>query len=467
MHSGNKTWVAQRAISGYRSTTFEAWGRSGSVENLELTKSKYVQILGLLVAGTVLGACASPTPKVATASKPKSKEYFAESEYGVKASPRVKLSTTGAMPRGGGREQVGKPYKVRGKWYYPKEEPGYSRKGRASWYGSAFHGRLTANGEVYDMRHLSAAHPTMPLPSYARVTNIANGSSVIVRVNDRGPYSGSRVIDLSQKAAEMLDYTHSGTADVKVDYVGRAPLEGRDDDYLMASFQGPGAPDPIGQPASGVMIAMDGPTPTSGGAIPLPGVMGERPIQVASLDAASAANMMIANAPASNVPLPAESGMLAEPMDVNVILPAIGPLVAEKPAQMYGILHAPTENAGSTFASSYASSRVAAANTAETALSSLLTPNMISSHWKQMSSIPETVEDQAEYVDVGYYKTKEEADRVLAALSRYGKATVAQIPGDDGDLFNVTATAASGNTDELLQAAWKVGARDAFVVRSN
>ncbi len=112
------------------------------------------------------------------------------------------------------------------------------------------------------MAHLTAAHPTMPLPSYARVTNLANGSSVIVRVNDRGPYEFDRVIDLSQKAAEMLDYQHHGTANVKVEYVGRAPLDGNDDAFLMASYR-PAGGDMIGQPATGVMMAMNGPTPTS------------------------------------------------------------------------------------------------------------------------------------------------------------------------------------------------------------
>ena len=114
------------------------------------------------------------------------------------------------------------------------------------------------------MTHLTAAHPTMPLPSYARVTNLANGSSVIVRVNDRGPYSHNRLIDLSKRAAEMLDYAQSGTAKVKVEYVGRAPLDGRDDQYLMASYRpGNRAPDPSDGLPTGVMIAMNGPTPTT------------------------------------------------------------------------------------------------------------------------------------------------------------------------------------------------------------
>ena len=99
----------------------------------------------------------------------------------------------------------------------------------ASWYGAAFHGRRTANGEVYDMASLSAAHPTMPLPSYARVTNLGNGYSVIVRVNDRGPYHAGRVMDVSSRVADVLDMKAMGTARVKVDYVGAAPMEGSDD----------------------------------------------------------------------------------------------------------------------------------------------------------------------------------------------------------------------------------------------
>ncbi len=95
----------------------------------------------------------------------KSKEYFAESEYGVKASPR--LVHSGPVPKGGGRYMVGKPYTVKGQVYVPKDNPNYDKVGIASWYGSAFHGRQTANGELYDQYHLSAAHPTLPLPSYA------------------------------------------------------------------------------------------------------------------------------------------------------------------------------------------------------------------------------------------------------------------------------------------------------------
>src|SRR6202034_3570864 len=98
------------------------------------------------------------------------------------------------------------------------------------------------NGEVYDMASLSAAHPTMPLPSYARVTNLQNGYSVIVRVNDRGPYHGGRVMDVSSRVADVLDMKGMGTAKVKVDYVGAAPMEGSDDSQLLASLRTDGSP---------------------------------------------------------------------------------------------------------------------------------------------------------------------------------------------------------------------------------
>lgn len=172
------------------------------------------------------------------------KTKFSESAYGVAASPRVTVSKN--VPKGGGRRQIGKPYKIKGKWYYPKEDFGYNRTGQASWYGPNFHGRLTANGEVYDQYALTAAHPTFPLPSYARVTNLANGRSLIVRVNDRGPYHDGRIIDLSGKAADMLGYKHIGIAKVRVEYIKQAPLHGLDHKMLAASYRnGPG-----GRPAA-------------------------------------------------------------------------------------------------------------------------------------------------------------------------------------------------------------------------
>ena len=132
-----------------------------------------------------------------------------------------------------------------GRVYVPEEDTEYREDGLASWYGNDFHGRLTANGEVFDMASLTAAHPTLPMPCYARVTNLSNGKSLIVRVNDRGPYHGNRLIDVSNKAAELLEFKGNGVARVRVEYVGRAPLEGSDDRQLVATLRtGVPAPSP-------------------------------------------------------------------------------------------------------------------------------------------------------------------------------------------------------------------------------
>src|ERR1700742_4029192 len=162
--------------------------------------------------------------------------------YGVSSSPRV-VALGEPVPKGGGVYRVGKPYVVAGRLYVPEADTHYREDGLASWYGDDFHGRLTANGEVFDMDGLTAAHPTLPMPCYARVTNLSNGKSLIVRVNDRGPYHGNRLIDVSHKAAELLAFKSSGVARVRVEYVGPAPLEGSDDRQLIATLR-TGAPPP-------------------------------------------------------------------------------------------------------------------------------------------------------------------------------------------------------------------------------
>src|SRR6202163_2468416 len=187
-----------------------------------------------VAACLILAHCAS-SGKFASRVDPK---------YGVSSSPRV-VAFGEPVPKGGGTYRVGKPYTVGGRIYVPEEDVNYREEGLASWYGDDFHGRLTANGEVFDMGSLTAAHPTLPMPCYARVTNLGNGKSLIVRVNDRGPYHGNRLIDVSNKAAELLEFKGNGVARVRVEYVGRAPLEGSDDRQLIATLRtGMPAPSP-------------------------------------------------------------------------------------------------------------------------------------------------------------------------------------------------------------------------------
>ena len=131
-----------------------------------------------------------------------------------------------SVPPNAGVYKIGQPYQINGTWYYPKEQPDYDETGIASWYGPTFYGHATANGEIYTAQDLTAAHRTLPLPVNVRVTNLDNGKSIIVRVNDRGPYAKGRIIDLSERAADLLGYKQKGTARVRVTFVSRADLAG-------------------------------------------------------------------------------------------------------------------------------------------------------------------------------------------------------------------------------------------------
>jgi len=186
-----------------------------------------------LAAACLLVGCANPD-----------KFGTVDPRYGVSSSARM-IEPGQPIPKGGGTYRIGSPYSIGGRAYVPAENPHYRAEGVASWYGEDFHGRLTANGEIFDMNSMSAAHTTLPMPSYVRVTNISNNKSVIVRVNDRGPYHADRVIDVSVKAATLLGFYGSGLAPVRVEYVGKAPLEGSDDNLLIATLRdGEPAPPP-------------------------------------------------------------------------------------------------------------------------------------------------------------------------------------------------------------------------------
>jgi rare lipoprotein A len=182
-----------------------------------------------------LAACSQAPPRATPSAPIQYREPVSRGDarpaydprYGASASQRV-IAGNQRIPKGGGTYKLGAPYRIAGRWYTPQLDPGYNRSGIASWYGADFHGRKTANGEIYDMTALSAAHPTLPLPSYVWVTNLANGRTLLVRVNDRGPYANDRLIDLSQAVARALDMEGRGLAQVRVRYAGAAPLDGND-----------------------------------------------------------------------------------------------------------------------------------------------------------------------------------------------------------------------------------------------
>lgn len=164
--------------------------------------------------------------------------------------------------------RVGDPYQIRGAWYYPKEDFGYDETGTASWYGNQFNGRSTASGEIFNSRAMTAAHPTLPMPSIVRVTNLDNGRTVVLRVNDRGPFTGGRIIDVSKTAAERLGFMAAGTARVRVQIMAE---ESRTLKYASSSNPGSNSGDrgvavPRSSPRGEVAtIEIDRPTSSSGG----------------------------------------------------------------------------------------------------------------------------------------------------------------------------------------------------------
>lgn len=189
--------------------------------------SRSMRILALVIGCLALANCAKYSGRI-------------DPRYGVAASERV-IPLGEPVPKGGGYYRVGDAYVVAGRTYVPREDANYSAVGYASWYGDDFHGRYTANHEIFDENAISAAHPTLPLPSYARVTNLQNHRSIVVRVNDRGPYVGNRLIDVSVRTAKLLGFYGHGLTKVKVEYIGRAPLAGSDDRKLEATLR-EGAP---------------------------------------------------------------------------------------------------------------------------------------------------------------------------------------------------------------------------------
>ncbi|WP_374331460.1 septal ring lytic transglycosylase RlpA family protein [Aestuariivirga sp.] len=174
----------------------------------------------LLAMGLAIAGCASH------------KHTASRDPFAGKGSPIY--PGKGPVPWGGGKYFVGKPYQVAGQWFEPKEQPGYDKKGVASWYGEDFNRRKTSNGEWFDMNRLTAASATLPLPSYVKVTNLDNGREIVVRVNDRGPFVNTRIMDLSKQAASELGYLEKGTTKVRVQYLGPAPINDNGGKHLMA-----------------------------------------------------------------------------------------------------------------------------------------------------------------------------------------------------------------------------------------
>ena len=206
-----------------------------------------IRALSLILALAVC-ACGSPDTFKRTSKTGERSGKVVDRRLGVSASPFRPLTYNVSSYK------VGAPYKIAERWYRPKEYEAFSETGIASWYGHKFHSRQTANGEVFNMYAMTAAHRVLPMPSVIRVTNFSNGRSVVVRINDRGPYANNRIIDLSLAAAEKIGYRRKGITRVRVELlpelsrrVARVAKSGggaRKQDRLVADFVGGGTSEP-------------------------------------------------------------------------------------------------------------------------------------------------------------------------------------------------------------------------------
>lgn len=221
------------------------------------------------------------------------------------------LAACAQAPTGGGSGlptsgiyKIGKPYQVNGVWYYPAEDFNYDETGVASWYGPGFHAKNTANGEIYDQNELTAAHKTLPMPSLVRVTNLDNGRSVVVRVNDRGPYANGRVIDMSRRGAQLLGFEGGGTAKVRVQILA-------EESRAIAAAARQGTPAPI-------LAETDGPVP--------------KPVPRARIEVAGPAGPTTGKPAAGNVGVPVPPpATVAGSMVEGRFVPA--PLVSQMPVR--------------------------------------------------------------------------------------------------------------------------------------
>ena len=402
----------------------------GPVDMLARAKTKlFVRSLGAIAAAGFLASCSAGIPSVDHVK-------FSSAKYGVPASPRL-VRHGRPVPKGGGHYMVGKPYRVAGRTYVPRDNPNYSKVGLASWYGPNFHGRMTANGEIYDLNGLTAAHPTLPLPSYVRVTNLHNGRSIVVRVNDRGPYAANRIIDVSETVAEILGFKRAGTARVKVDYVGPARMDGRDTQMLLASYRAPGVP-------GGTMFAANTP--------PQPEPSRARPV-LASFDVASAPPPEPATRPRlafNQVSRPAMSA----PMDLNpgyspdaMTDDPIGPLIMRN-----------------GLARSYASApQLTPAHAAAEAMAEGGSTEVLA---RAAAAKARLIGASAVTIQLGTFGDATNAATAAERFGSYGKVETHTIVRGTQTLHVVQVALADGTTDpqRVIAAAKAVGLNDAYVI---
>lgn len=369
-------------------------------------------------AGASLAACASVHP-----------------EYATSLSPHARR----VVPWGGGYK-IGAPYQVGGVWYVPREQPDYDKVGVASWYGDQFNLKATANGEIFDKNIPSAAHPTLPLPSLVEVTNLDNGRKLVVRVNDRGPYVGGRIIDLSEAAAHELGYERAGLAHVRVRYIGPAPLYGQDSvRYAKAD------------PAPQMKLAARAPRPSPVRSS-AESFARRQASRVAGEAAGKAADVVLTSAPA-----PAAPSMIVESRLAPLTGKALPNLMPH--ASDVGVAAAPREPVAEQLAMATPKAEVPSPQMAQAPARSAADAARFA------QSAPAAVASDFK-IQVGAFADPDNADRAVAMLALTGRASIVPMTRNGTTLYRVVLEAANQDEAEALrQRVAQAGFGDAQVIR--
>lgn len=362
--------------------------------------------------------------------------------------------------------KIGKPYQVDGAWYYPKADYDYDETGIASWYGPGFHGGNTANGEVYDQNALTAAHKTLPMPSLVRVTNLENGRSIVVRINDRGPFVNNRIIDMTQRGAQLLGFDMNGTAKVRVQVLKEESM------ILAAQASQQGGdnvpPPPKASPAGTVAATALPPTgqATASAAAPSPATSSQ-PVPSAiqskagpGTPAATAGQTSTNQTPAT-APSPVVSGTaLPKPQNPPAAAPATTPAVTQTaalpPAKPTAAVPTTTVKPAAT---ATAPAPKPAKTTAMGPVADLPTPDgkVTVQPVKGNSSI---------YIQAGAFLRQNNAQQLSTKLATLGTSKVTQVKLGQQTFYRVRLgpIASVEKADELLQQVIDDGNPEARII---
>jgi rare lipoprotein A len=330
--------------------------------------------------------------------------------------------------RSRGYYKVGAPYQVNGVWYYPRIDYAYDETGTASWYGEAFNGRSTANGETFDLSQVSAAHKTLQLPSIVEVTNLQNGRALKVRVNDRGPYAGDRIIDLSRRAAQLLGFERAGTAPVRVRIIKEESIK-----VAEAAMRGEIGQTRVAQASRPIQarIAAAGPKPSGGSSPPA------RLVEVAAA----------APTPVRSAPLPAIAAGSRGPVPAVSLPPAASPQVAiDRSIEPAEYTAAPRPAWPSLIASAHAATSTA----------------VFPARRQSLSAVP----SGRIFIQAGMFAVAENAHRVRARFAGMTGTEVVRVSVNGSSLYRVRLGPVASETEarHLLGKLAESGIPDARLV---